>query len=138
MAEGNGQLELSTLVLGNYNPNADRIRVLAKDERTLVITLVQGNNDLSTNQVQLFEKFKKDGRSLIAYEYSGNGNESGNGSGIFSFSGHLWRSGKLYIAINGDVIYYETSSGAGVGGISWMMIPIAGHTSKGYTFKKLK
>jgi hypothetical protein len=130
---------LATLVLGwdGHDENVDRIRVLAKDETTLAITLLQGEKNLSTKEVRLLEKFKKDGRSLIIYEYSGNGKE-GENYGSFGFAGHIWRNGELYIANDGDVIYHETASGAGIGGISWVMIPVAGHSSKGYTFKKLK
>jgi hypothetical protein len=137
LSEGKSAPRLSAIVLGDYKSNADRIRVLAKDETTLVITLLQGDKELGTNEVRLYEKFKKDGRSLIVFNHSDNG-QDGDNYGSIGVNGHRSQSGELYIASNGDVIYHESASGAGVAQISWVMIPYVARSSEAYTFKKLK
>jgi len=135
--EGKNGPSLSAIVIGNYKSQVDRIKVLAKDESTLVITRLHGNTELSTNEVHLFEKFKTEGRSLIISENSDNGHD-GDNCGLIAINGHRVQSGELYVASNGDIIFHETISSAGVARFSLVMVPFAGHVSKAYTFKKLK
>ena len=137
LPEGKNGPSLSAMVIGNYKSQADRIRVFVKDKTTLVITRLHGDTELSTNEVHLFEKFKKEGRSLIIYENS-NSRQNGDNYGLIAVNGHRVQSGELYVASNGDIIFHESASGAGVARFSFVMVPFVGHTSEAYTFKKLK